>query len=175
MSMGRLLILILIAGAIAYFVPAPVTHFDSALEIEASRERVWEMLSDLSQISRWNEDVDSAVFVGPQHDGEGAEVRVDGSMFTSALRVTRWEPYNRIDFAVLLKPRLTWDHVLRYSMQRRFENRTIVRVEEEYRMAGGYLGHVFGILIFERMRDPYRVQALSYLKRLAETGVGLGT
>jgi hypothetical protein len=78
-------------------------------------------------------------------------------------------------FSVRLKPRLTYDHVLRYSVQYRFTNRTVVRVEEEYRMAGGYLGHLFGVLLFDRMREPYRMAALSYLKKLAETGFGLGT
>jgi hypothetical protein len=88
--------------------------------------------------------------------------------------VERWEPYNTMGFFVELKPRLTYDHVLRYSLQYRYTNRTVVRVEEEYRMAGGYLGHVFGRLFFERMREPYRMPALSYLKKLVETGVGLG-
>ncbi len=173
--MGRLLILLIVAGVVAYFVPSPVTHFDSAVEIDASREHVWDLMADLSQLSRWNEDVDSTVFLTPERQGPGTVVRIDGSMITTSLTVQRWEPYNEIDFAVVLQPRITYDHVLRYSMQRRFEGRTVVRVQEEYRMAGGYLGYVFGRLIFERMRDPYRMGALGYLKRLAETGVGLGT
>lgn len=172
--MGRLLILILLALAVAYFVPAPAKHFDAALEVDASREKVWGALSDLSQMSRWNPGVDSTVFLTPQHDGEGTEIRVDG-MVTSTLIVQRWEPFNTMAFLVELKPRLTYDHVLRYSVQYRFTDRTVVRVEEEYRMAGGYLGHLFGVLLFDRMREPYRMPALSYLKKLAETGVGLGT
>jgi uncharacterized protein YndB with AHSA1/START domain len=174
MAMGRFLILVLLALAVAYFVPAPVAHYDAALEVDASRERVWEALSDLSQLSRWNSAVDSTVFLTPQRDGVDTEFRIDG-VVTSTLRAERWEPFNSMGFSVRLKPRFTYDHVLRYSVQYRFTNRTVVRVEEEYRMAGGYLGHLFGVLLFDRMREPYRMAALSYLKKLAETGFGLGT
>jgi uncharacterized protein YndB with AHSA1/START domain len=171
--MGRFLILVLLVLAVAYFIPAPVTHYDAALEIDASRERVWDTLSDLTQLSRWNSDVDSTVFLSPQREGVGTEIRVDG-VVTSVLTVVRWQPYNAVGFVVVPKPRFTYDHVLRYTMQYRFTDRTIVRVEEEYRMAGGYLGHLFGVMLFDRMREPYRMSALSYLKKLAETGVGLG-
>jgi uncharacterized membrane protein len=173
--MGRLVILLLLAAVVAYFMPAPVTHFDSAVEIDASREKVWDLMSDFSQLSRWNDAVDSTVFLSPERKGEGTQIRLDGPMLTTTLKVVHWQPYNDIGFAVILNPRLTYDHVLRYSIQKRFESRTVVRVEEEYHMAGGYLGHVFGKLLFDRMRDSYRTGALGLLKRLAETGVGLGT
>lgn len=171
--MGKLLVLLVLALAVAYFVPAPVVHHDAALEVDASRERVWDALSDLSQMPRWNAAVDSAAFLGAQRQGEGAEIRIDG-MVTSTLQVERWQPYGTMSFFVELKPRFTYDHVLRYSIQYRYTNRTVVRVEEEYRMAGGYLGHVLGLLLFDRVREPYRMPALSYLKKLVETGIGLG-
>ena len=171
--MGKLFILLVVALAVAYFVPAPVVHYDAALEVNASRERVWDALSDLSQMPRWNAAVDSAAFLGAQRQGEGTEIRIDG-VVTSTLQVERWVPYGTMSFFVELKPRFTYDHVLRYSIQYRYTNRTVVRVEEEYRMAGGYLGHVLGMLLFDRVREPYRMPALSYLKKLVETGIGLG-
>lgn len=172
--MGRLIVLLLLVAAVAYLIPAPPVHYEASIEIDKDRDHVWEVLSDFTQLTRWNEEVDSTSFLTPQRTGVGTVFRIDGKIVTSTMRVTRWEPYNRVDFAVELKPKLTEDHVLRYIIHPRFEDRTLVHVEEEYRMAGGYLGHAFGLLIFSRMRDPYRGSALGYLKRLCETGVGLG-
>jgi len=172
--MGRLIVLLLLAAGIAYLIPGPVEHYEASAEINTGRERVWEVLSDLSQLSRWNDEVDSTAFVTPQREGVGTQIRLDGKFMTCWEKVVSWEPFNRIEFTVTEKPALTTDHVLRYTMEPRFE-RTLVRVEEEYHMRGGYLGHALNYITFSRMREAYRGPALSYLKRLAETGVGLGT
>jgi hypothetical protein len=89
------------------------------------------------------------------------------------LRVERWEPFNAVDYSVRFDPAYTRDHMLRYGMSPRFE-RTVVTLTEEYRMNAGLLGHVFGVLVFTGMREPARRPALGYLKRLAETGQGIG-
>ena len=172
--MGRFILFVLIAAGIAYLMPAPIVHYEASVEINADRERVWQALSDLRGWPRWNEDVDSTAFLTAQQDGDGTQVRFDGKFLTAFEKVTRWEPYNRIDFAVTLKPDLTTDHVMRYIMSPAF-NRTQVRVEEEYKMRGGYLGHALEVIIFSRLRDGFRGPALGYLKRLAETGVGMGS
>lgn len=171
--MGRLILLLLVAAGIAFLMPAPVVHHEASVEINAGREKVWDALSDMKAWPRWIEEVDSVSFVSSQEEGTGTEVRLDGKFFTTFERATRWEPYNRIDFEVSFKPNLTTDHVLRYVMDPQFD-RTQVRVEEEYRMRGGYLGHAFELLMFSRMREGFRGPALGYLKRLAETGVGMG-
>lgn len=173
--MGRFLVFVLVVLAVVYFIPAPVNRHAAGLEIEASREQVWEVMSDLARLPRWIETVDSVAFLNPQRQGLGAELRIDGTVMSSVLRVARWVPYNTVAFDVRMRPGLTHDHVLRYTVERRFAGRSVVRVEEEYRMAGGYLGHVLGGLLFDRMRDPYRASALLHLKRLVETGAGLGT
>jgi uncharacterized membrane protein len=171
--MGRLILVLLIAAGIAFLMPAPVVHHEASVEINADREKVWDALSDIKGWPRWIEEVDSVSFQSPQHDGEGTELRLDGKFYTTFERAVRWEPYNRIDFAVSFKPNLTTDHVLRYMMTPQFD-RVQVSVQEEYRMRGGYLGHAFDLMMFDRMREGFRGPALGYLKRLAETGVGMG-
>jgi len=172
--MGRLILFLLILAGIAYLMPSPVTHHEASVEINAPRERVWQALSDLKGWSRWNEDVDSTGFVTDQQDGLGTQMRLDGKFMTIYETVTAWEPYNRIEVSVKLRPNLTEDHVMRYTMAPEFD-RTTVKVEEDYKMRGGYLGHALDVLAFGRMRDGFRGPAMGYLKRLAETGVGMGT
>lgn len=172
--MGRLILFLLVLAGIAYLMPAPIVHHEASAEINAPRERVWQALSDLHGWSRWNEDVDSTGFLTPQQEGLGTKVRLDGKFMTVYEEVTAWEPYNRIDMSVKLKPNLTEDHVMRYTMAPEFD-RTTVKIEEEYKMRGGYLGHALDVLFFDRMREGFRAPALGYLKRLAETGVGMGT
>jgi len=171
--MGRLILLLLVAAGIAFLMPAPVVHHEASVEINADREKVWDALSDMRGWPRWIEEVDSVAFLSSQQQGTGTEVRLDGKFYQTFERVIRWEEYNRIDFAVSFKPSLTEDHVLRYMMTPQFD-RVQVRVEEEYRMRGGYLGHAFDLMMFSRMREGFRGPALGYLKRLAETGVGMG-
>jgi uncharacterized membrane protein len=172
--MGRLILFLLILAGIAYLMPAPIVHHEASAEINAPRERVWQALSDLKGWSRWNEDVDSTGFLTDQQEGVGTKVRLDGKFMSVYEEVTNWEPYNRIDVSVKLKPNLTQDHVMRYTMAPEFD-RTTVKIEEEYKMRGGYLGHALDLLFFDHMRDGFRGPALGYLKRLAETGVGMGT
>src|SRR5262245_28610180 len=162
--MGRLILFLLIVAGIAYLMPAPAVHHEASVEINAPRERVWQALSDLQGWPRWNEDVDSTAYLTDQHEGVNTKVRFDGKLLTAYETVTNWEPYNRIDFSVSLKPDLTMDHVMRYVMSPQFD-RTQVRIEEEYRMRGGYLGHAFAMLVFDRMRETFRAPALGYLKR----------
>jgi len=172
--MGRLILFLLILAGIAYLMPSPVVHHEASATINAPRERVWQALSDLKGWSRWNEDVDSTAFLTDQQEGVGTKMRLDGKFMTVYEEVTDWEPYNRIDFNVSLKPNLTEAHVMRYTMAPDFDH-TTVKVEEEYKMRGGYLGHALDVLFFERMRDGFRAPAMGYLKRLSETGVGMGT
>src|SRR5262245_57391694 len=107
--MGRFLILLLLIAGIAYLVPSPVEHYEATAEINTGREKVWEAMSDLTQMSRWNDEIDSTVFVTPQREGLGTQLRLDGKFMTCWEKVERWEPFNRIDFSVTEKPSLTTD------------------------------------------------------------------
>ena len=171
--MGRLLLIILAVAAVAYFMPAPTVRHEANIEINAPRGRVWEALSDLRGYPRWIEDVDSTVFLTSTREGVGTEARLDGRFLHPYLRVERWQPFNAIDYSVRFDPAFTRDHVVRYAMEPRFD-RTVVTLTEEYRMNAGYLGHLFGMLVFDGMRQSTREPALGYLKRLAETGQGIG-
>jgi uncharacterized protein YndB with AHSA1/START domain len=171
--MGRLLLTLLAIAGIAYFMPAPTIRQEASIEINAPRARVWEALSELRGYSRWHEDVDSTVFLGSRREGVGTEARLDGRFLHPIVRVERWEPSNAVEFSVQFDPAYTRDHVLRYKMEPRID-RTVVTMTEEYRMNAGYLGHLFGITVFNGMREPSRGPALGYLKRLVETGQGVG-
>src|SRR5262245_28346005 len=171
--MGRLLLLLLVVAGIAYCMPAPTVRHEASIEINAPRGKVWDALADIRSYARWNEDVDSTVFLSSSHEGVGTEARLDGRFLHPIVRVERWEPFNRVDYSVRFDPAYTRDHVMRYGMTPRYD-RTVVTLTEDYRMNAGLLGHVFGVLVFNGRREPFRKPALGYLKRLAETGQGVG-
>lgn len=170
--MGRLLLLILLAGAIAYFLPAPAVHNEASIEIDATREKVWEVLGDFDEMPRWNASTHGLKFDTSQRKGVGTEFHVPGSPFHHTVVVTKEVAYNRIELRVETDPRLTEDHIIRYSIHPR-QSRTLVRFVEEYRVRGGYLGYAVDRALYRPMRGSGRAPALANLKRLVETGNGL--
>lgn len=170
--MGRLLLLILLAGVIAYFLPAPAVHHEGTIEINAARESVWEVLSNFKEIPRWNATTHGLEFATSQHRGEGTKFHVVGSPISHTVTVTKVIAYNRVEFQIETDPRLTEDQTIRYSIHPR-QSRTLVRFVEEYRVRGGYLGYAVDRAIYRPMRGAGRSSALANLKRLVETGNGL--
>jgi uncharacterized membrane protein len=170
--MGRLLLLILLAGVVAYFLPAPAVHNEASIEIDATREKVWEVLADFSELPRWNGATHGLEFATSQRRGVGTELHIPGSPFQHTMRVTNEVAYNRVELAVETDPRLTEDQTIRYSIHPR-QNRTLVRFVEEYRVRGGYLGYAVDRALYRPMRASGRAPALANLKRLVETGNGL--
>lgn len=170
--MGRLLLLIVLAGVIAYFLPAPAVHNESSIEIDATREKVWQVLGNLNELPRWNVTTQGLKFASTQRQGVGTEFHVPGSPFSHTVKVTKEVAYNRIEFGVTTDPRLTEDHVIRYSIHPR-QSRTLVRFVEDYRVRGGYLGYAVDRALYRPMRASGRAPALANLKQLVETGEGL--
>jgi len=170
--MGRLLLLILLAGVVAYFLPAPAVHYEASIEIDASRESVWELLSNFDELPRWNATTHGLEFAANQRRGVGTEFHIPGSPISHTVTVTKETAYNRVELRVETDPRLTEDQVIRYSIHPR-QNRTLVRFVEEYRVRGGYLGYAVDRALYRPMRGSGRATALANLKRLVETGNGL--
>lgn len=170
--MGRLLFLILLAGVIAYFLPAPAVHNEASIEIDATREKVWEVLGDLGELPRWNASTHGLKFATAQRQGVGAEFDVPGSPFSHHVVLTKQVAYNRMEFQVGTDPRLTEGQIIRYTIHPR-QNRTLVRYVEEYRVRGGYLGYLVDRAFYRQLRASGRGPALANLKRLVETGHGL--
>ena len=170
--MWRLLLLVIVAGVITYFVPAPAVHHEANIEVDGQRTQVWKVVSDLNDLPRWNANAQGIQFASSQRQGVGVEFSIPGQPFTHGFRVIGWEPYNKMQFRVTTKPALTVDHIMLFSLHTRGQ-KTIVRYIEEYRMKGGYLGYILDQVYYSAVRRKGRTPALANLKRFVETGQGM--
>lgn len=167
--MGKLLALLLVLAFVAYLVPAPVSHRTATVEIHATREKVWEVLSNLERIPTWNASAHSIEFLSQHKQSSGARFRLPGSPVSRTFEVREWQAYERIAFRVQTDPNLTRDHVVVYQI-RREGTRTQVQLDEDYHMRGGYLGHILDQVYLGPAVERSRAAALANLKRLVETG-----
>lgn len=167
--MGKLLALLLVVAFVAYLVPAPVSHRTASVEIHATREKVWEVLSNLERIPSWNASAHSIEFLTEHKQGNAAQFRLPSSPVSRIFEVREWRTYERIEFRVRTDPDLTRDHVVVYQV-RRSGTRTLVQLDEDYRMRGGYLGHMADQVYLGPAVERSRAAALANLKRLVETG-----
>lgn len=170
--MGKLLLFIIAVLAVAYVMPAPGVHVETSIEIDSPRTQVWEVMSNLTDLPRWNASAFGMEFDSNQRQGVGAIYEIEGAPVSHRYQISKWEPYNRIDLQVMTKPRVTVDHIVRYSIHPR-GSRTIVRFTEDYVARGGYLGYIFDRVAYYPSRGKSREPALANLKRLVETGQGI--
>lgn len=170
--MIRFLLLIIAILALAYFLPANPAHHEASIEIGESREETWRILSDLTQLPRWNRSMSIMEFMGTQKFGVGTRISIPDVPIKRQLRVVNWIPYNSMTFRVQSDPDVTHDHTIRFSVHPRTSG-CLVRYVEEYRLRGGYLGTVLDKIYLTPMGANGREPALANLKRLVETGQGI--
>jgi uncharacterized membrane protein len=165
----KFLILLVLAGVVAYLAPAPVAHRESSIEINAKTEDVWAIVSDLGGVRRWDPAVREAHVVTTTSEGRGAVRRFEGAFVKTTEKVTEWERPHKITFAVSHEPDVT-----------RYETSTLrilpagagskVVWTLDYQMKGGYLGVLLDRVFVSGVISGRLEPALSNLKHLAETG-----
>lgn len=170
--MGKFLLVLVAILAVAYLVPAPPVHRTASAEIHTSREKVWEALSDLSRIPSWDGGVPSIEFLTSQRHGTGARFRIPTTPVARTFEVVDWRPYNRIDYRVKTEPGLTYDHSVSLLI-RALNERTVVQLNEDYRVRGGYLGHLLDLVYTGPSTERSRSGALANFKRWIETGTDI--
>ena len=165
----KLLVFLIVAGVAAYFAPAPVSHEQASIEIETSRARVWELVTDLELARRWDPAVREAQAVSSVREGRGAERRTEGTFLKSMERVTEWEEQSRISYDVRHEPNLTRMEKSTIEIMTKGSFTQVVGTLD-YQMNGGYLGVVLDRTLLGGAIRGRLEPALGNLKRLAETG-----
>jgi uncharacterized membrane protein len=165
----KLLLLLLLAGVVAWFAPAPLSQAHGSIDINASRDHVWSVLADLSSPRLWDPALKDVKIVTDNQSGPGAVRESAGAVVKTRETVTDWVAYNKMVLAVELQPKVT-----------RFETSTIdlspagaathVDWTLDYQMNGGYLGFLADKTLFGSLHQGRIDQALVNLKRYAETG-----
>jgi uncharacterized protein YndB with AHSA1/START domain len=78
-----------------------VARFRVATFMNASPERVWQLLADWEGSAAWMVDATSVVVLGEQREGIGTRVRavtrIAGVALTDVMTVTGWEPSRRLE------------------------------------------------------------------------------
>ena len=161
--------LLLIAGAIAWFAPAPITRANNAVVINASRDRVWTVLSDLSSARLWDPGMKDAKLVGDAKTGEGSVRASEGVFGKTIERVRESLPYNRLKMDVTHDPKLTKFETSSIDLEPS-GNGTRVEWTMEYQMNGGYIGLLADKALLGASHQGRIDQGLANLRRYAETG-----
>lgn len=142
------------------------------VEIDATPERVWEVMSDVERWPEWTETVTSVTRLDADSLGLGSRVKVDQPKLPATeYVVTEFDPGQSFTW-VATRPgvRTTARHVIEargYSGSR-------VRLSVEQ---AGPLGEVMGRLFFTRLTDRYLATEAAGLKARSESedpGAGHG-
>jgi len=166
----KLLLLLLVLLAAAWFAPAPVSHLENTIEISAPRDRVWAVLSDLSGARLWDPQLRDVRFVSQAKTGVGTERESRGAIVSTRERVTEWLPYNRMVLEVSHEPKVTKFEQSTIEVEPSGLSGTRVRWAIDYQVNGGYLGNLADGILFGSIHKGRLEDGLANLKRYAETG-----
>jgi uncharacterized membrane protein len=166
----KLLILLAVLVAAAWFAPAPVSHVEGDIEISAPRDRVWSILSDVSGARLWDARMRDVTLVSEAKTGVGTERASHGPIVKTREKVTEWVPYNSLAFEVVHDPRLTRFETSKIEITPVGANGTRVRWSLDYQMNGGYLGNLADRFLLASTHQGRIDDGLPRLKRYAETG-----
>lgn len=166
----KLLILLVLIGAAAWFAPAPVSHVEGSVEIDASRDHLWSILSDVSSARLWDPQMRDVRIVSDAKSGVGTERASAGPIVRSSERITEWVPYNRLVSQVSHQPELTKFETSRIVLTPSGLDGTQVSWTLDYQMNGGYLGNLADRFLLASAHQGRVDDGLARLKRYAETG-----
>ena len=167
----KLLLFLVLLGAVAYFAPAPLGHAEQAIEINADRNRVWTVLADVSSARLWDPAMKDMRITSDQKTGTGTVRYAEGALVKTRETVKEWIAYNRLVFDVTHDPKCTKFETSTISMEPgTSSNSTRVRWTLDYRMSGGYLGQFADKFLLGSIHAGRVSEGLANLKRYAETG-----
>lgn len=166
----KLLMLLVLLGAVLYFAPAPLGHAEQAIEINADRNRVWTVLADVSSARLWDPEMKDMKIVSDTKMGTGTERYAEGTVVKTRETVREWVAYNRIVFDVTHEPKLTKFETSTIQLEPGQGSATRVRWSLDYRMSGGYLGQFADKFLLGSVHAGRISDGLANLKRYTETG-----
>ena len=167
----KLLVLLAVIVAIAWFAPAPVAHYQSSIDISAPRDRVWTILSDVTGARLWDRQMRDATIVSEAKSGVGTVRASDaGPVVKTRETVTEWIAYNRVEYRVSHEPALTKFETSRIELVPSGASGTRVTWSLDYQMNGGYLGDLADKFLLGSVHRSRVEDGLSRLKRYAESG-----
>ena len=166
----KLLLFLVLLGAVAYFAPAPLGHVEQSIDINADRDKVWSVLADVSSARLWDPQMRDMKILSDTKTGTGTERSAEGAVVHTRETVREWVAYNRLVFDVTHDPKITKFETSTIEMQPGQLSGTRIRWSLDYRMSGGYLGQFADKFLLGNVHAGRISEGLSNLKRYAETG-----
>lgn len=166
----KLLVLIVLLGAVAYFAPAPLGHAEASIEISADRDKVWGVVGDLSSARLWDPGMKDMKITSDTKVGPGTVRSAPGTLAKTSEMVRDWAAYNKVTFDVSHDPKITKFETSTLTMEPGTSGGTRVTWALDYQMAGGYLGHFADKFLLGSVHQGRVSEGLPYLKRYVETG-----
>jgi len=139
------------------------------IQINAPKEKVWEVLADFGGVSKWAPSVTHSVSSTEANRGVGCERQCDIPGFgTLKERVTEWEEGQRISFSVEgVGPMKSMLNEISVSPK---GDRTLVTFTVDFRMKFGPVGAIMDRLVVRRQMRKLAELTLAGLKHHVETG-----
>lgn len=166
----KLVFLLVLLIAAAWFAPAPLSHVEGTIEIHASRDRVWTILADVSSARLWDPQMRELKIVSDAKTGEGTVRASQGAVVKSRETATEWVPYNRLAFQVEHDPQLTKFETSRLVLTPSGANDTRLSWTIDYQMNGGWVGQLADRVLLGSVHQGRIDDGLARLARYAETG-----
>jgi uncharacterized membrane protein len=166
----KLLLLLVLLGAVAYFAPAPLGHAEQSVEIAADRDKVWGVMGDLTSARLWDPGMKDMKITSDTKIGPGTVRTAAGALVKTTETVRDWAAYNKVTLDVTHDPNITKFETSTLTIEPGTSGGTRVTWALDYQMAGGYLGHFADKFLLGSVHQGRISDGLQNLKRYAETG-----
>lgn len=166
----KLLLLLVLLAAVAYFAPAPLGHAEQSIEIASDRDKVWGVVGDVTSARLWDPGMKDLKVTSEIKIGPGTVRTAAGAMVKTTETVRDWATYNKITFDVTHDPAITKFETSTLTIEPGEGQGTRVTWAIDYQMAGGYLGHFADKFLLGSVHGGRISDGLSNLKRYVETG-----
>ena len=149
--------------------------FKEQIHIEAAKEKVWEVLSDIGGIYKWNPGVSDSYATSEEIRGEGATRHSDliGHRGYMEERVMDWREGEGFKIRVYETDLPIRRNVVRFSLDGD-EDSTLVTVNPDYTVKYGAMGSIMDRLFLRRKVKKGMEGLLAGLKYHLETGEPVG-
>jgi len=147
-----------------------MTVLENSALIDAVPEKVWEILTSLATLERYDPAVAKSQIVSESHDGPGAVRRcelVAGGWFEE--KIVDWNPPSALSFQ-LVRCSLPVHHLVHSYVLSPFGTGTLVQQRMEYQLKFGPVGRIMDALMVRKKWDAGVKSFFAGLKEYAETG-----
>jgi uncharacterized membrane protein len=166
----KLLLLLVLLGAVAYFAPAPLGHAEQSVEIATDRNKVWGVIGDLTSARLWDPGMKDMKITSDIKVGPGTVRTASGALVKTTETVRDWAAYNKVTLDVVHDPNITKFETSTITIEPGTGGGTRVTWALDYQMTGGYLGHFADKFLLGSVHEGRISDGLTNLKRYAETG-----